>query len=162
MSKTLFSLFTCIVMLAVLALTPFGVQGISDIQIKAQTAEDSKNAADDLLRDTQAQVVQTVNSFIDQRTFGVAYDDVSKLASVLSSIGGISVANVYDVDPAQNYVDIGFHKEGSSSSAVRFELVVENPFVALNAIDALQLAVVSIDYAAPNDMSVIALTGGDI
>lgn len=162
MNKVTFTLALCALLLAGLLFTPYGVQGVMEVRAVHQSAAETKAIADNNLAVAKNNAVSSVQDFINNRTFGVAYDDVSKLSSVLGSVSGIQVANVYSVDPSQGYVDIGFHVEGSTAKAVRFELIVENPEIALSAIETLQLATVSIEYNAPDAMDVIFLTGGDI
>lgn len=162
MNKTIFTLALSAALLAGLLLTPYGVQGVLDIKSANEQAVESRDAMSSNLQLAQNQAVADVQAFIDNRTFGVAYDDVTKLASVLGSVSGIEILNVYDVDPSQGYVDIGYNTENSKPKAVRFELSVVDPYVALNAIETLQLAVVSIEYNTPDVMDVIFLVGGVI
>lgn len=162
MNKVTFTLALCALLLAGLLLAPCGVQGVMEVRAVQQSAEETKAIADNNLEVAKSNAVSSVQSFLDARTFGVAYNDVSKLSSVLGSVSGIQVANVYKVDPSQGYSDIGYYIEGDTAKAARFELVVENPEVALSAIETLQLAVVSIEYSFPDAMDVIFLTGGDI
>lgn len=107
-------------------------------------------------------LVNAVKSFNESRTFDVYYGDIARLQEVFRGIAGLEVKEVVKSDPLNNFVDDGYLVEGDTPAAVRFSLVVDDLTSALKVIKKMELPVCEITWEAPNNLSIVVLTGGEV
>ena len=162
MRKTILSGILLVLLLLGVFLSPYGMPGAAEV-VNAEYAEEAKKQQyQSSLEMAENSLVSTAQSFNDIREFGVFYGDTSRINGVLQGINGVEVKELVAVDPMRAYADLGYIHAGDTPSAVRFELVVENPETALSVIETMELPVVEINISLPNTMTVIFLTGGEV
>ena len=105
-------------------------------------------------------LAEAENNFNSQRTFEIAYSDVSRLVKVLDNVMTVTVSAVNVADPAQYFVPGSAWREGDTPEAVIVALAVDDTVSALRIIDKMELPIYSVAVTEPNIINITFLTGG--
>lgn len=160
--KYIMSVVMCLFLGAILMVSPIGVKSAIEAQAEAKYEETRYSNYQRNVTTVETVLLDAVNSFNESRSFDVYYGDVSKIYQVFQGVAGIEVKDVYEVDPMQGYKEVSLLREGSSPAAVKFNLLTTDVLTTLGVFNKMELPVQSIVYNAPNELTVIILTGGDV
>lgn len=160
--KIIFPALLCVALTGALVLSPYGV-GSAKKQLDIQAAQETKMETYKRNVETaESMLLDSVNSFVEGRTFDVAYNDVSKIHEVLSKIAGIQVKDMEKVDPYAGFIESGYIMQGDTPAAVQFNLLTTDPTTAISVFDKMELPIYSVSWDSPNIMTVVVLTGGEV
>jgi len=154
----------CLFLVGMIALSPFGIQGVNQTKANNQAVQARKDSSQRLLSAAETDLVRVVNAINDAREFDVSYADLENLNNVFTSVAGVSVQESVEVYPMDNFREGGPIVEGQTKgvSAVRYTLVVDDVWNALGVIEHMELPVYSVVIDLPDKIDLTFMTGGDI
>lgn len=159
--KVVFFGVVTVALAAVFVFSPVGVLKLTTElssykaeQLRRQTYENNLTAA-------ETDYSMAKYNFEESRTFDVYYGDIARIREVLVNVAGIEVREIEEVDPSNQFLTRQLWVEGSAPEAVKFNMLVTDVDTAIGVFNQMQLPIYSISYGAPNEFSVIFLTGGE-
>lgn len=143
-------------------LSPYGVLKTKDRMSTLDTALRSYVTAKSQLEGARMSLQEAEAQFINDRSFEIAYSDITRLMQVLDNVSSVTVSAVNVADPEQNFMIGSTWTPGQDAKALVFSLAVDDTVAALRMVGKMQLPIYSVTVTEPNIVNVTFLTGGDI
>ena len=160
--KQVFLASTTVALIAALAVSPYGVMSArAKLEARAAT-RDRQNTARHNINTVTDILTSNVESFNASREFDIYYGDLDRIGEIIHGVAGVEIREVTSVDPGDYWKEVGPYVEGDKSVAIKYDLAVVDPLVALGVFEKMELPVHDIVIDYPNQMSITFLTGGEV
>lgn len=152
----------CILLLCVALFSPFGFPGLLDVKEANEQVIAKQEAAQEMLKASENNLVKIVNEVNEARNFDVYYGDLENIVRVFNSVAGVTVQEMVVVYPMDNFREGAAVEDmtDSSISGVRVTLVVDDIWATLGVIEHMELPIYSVVMENPNKVDITFLTGG--